>query len=62
MYTIFAAKHPEIAAVCKRTTFFALRPWWVSRPHRRTCECTYHNKVSVAEAQRSRPRCALDRA
>jgi hypothetical protein len=30
------------------TTFLSLRPWYVKRPHRRTCVCTYH-KVSTRE-------------
>ena len=33
---------------CGKTTFLALRPWYVKRPHRRTCVCTYHKKAKNA--------------
>ena len=44
MYSRFKAVHPTIAEHCSQTTFMGMKPWYISRPHKRSCECTYHSK------------------
>ena len=48
MYLIFTAAHPEIAKVCCLTTFKSLKPFYVVKPHKRSCECVYHTRMKMA--------------
>jgi hypothetical protein len=47
-YQLLETLHPEVAANCTMETLLAYRPFYVVRPHRRTCVCTYHNEMKLA--------------
>ena len=60
MYTVFSAAEPSIAEVCCFTTFKSLKPWYITKPHRRSCECVYHTKMRmVREAAMSHANLSL---
>ena len=39
--------HLALPEGCKRSTFYALVPYWVKKPKSTTCNCIYHSKAQL---------------
>ena len=46
-YEQFCKDEPNIGSVCKFQMFISLRPWWVTSPNSRTCQCVYHQNFDL---------------